>query len=386
MHCKCRKLAGEQGQKPLTRSGGSGTLAAPGKKARKNLTATPKRKKTSGTCLAIAVMAMLSLICVNSPANAEESMTWDKTYPLSNRVIHEKVQFHNRFGIYIAADMFKPKKFDASQEYSAIIVGTPYGGVKEQGAGIYAQAMAERGFVAIAFDESYNGESGGFPRRTSSVEGFVEDFHAAVDFMGTRPYINRDKIGVIGICGSGGFSLSAAQVDRRIKAVATVSMYDMSRVKANGWQDSWNEEERNAYLDQLGEQRWKEYAGGAVQTLGLPDTIDESTDPITREFYEYYKMPRGQHPRSTTHFTMTSDMAFMNYQLLGRIKSISPRPILFVIGENAHSRYFSEDAFKAAAEPKELVVVPGATHVDLYDRVDMIPFDKLNDFFSKALQ
>jgi fermentation-respiration switch protein FrsA (DUF1100 family) len=333
-----------------------------------------------------AMLSILTLVLATTLAYAEENMTWDKTYPLSDKVIHEKVQFHNRFGIYIAADMFKPKDFEASKQYAAIIVGTPYGGVKEQGAGIYAQAMAERGFVAIAFDESYNGESGGFPRQTSSVEGFTEDFHAAVDFMGTRPYVDRDKIGVIGICGSGGFSLSAAQVDRRIKAVATVSMYDMSRVKANGWMDSWTEEDRNAYLDQLGEERWKEYAGGAVKTLGLPETIDEKTDPITREFYEYYKMERGHHPRSTTHFTMTSDMAFMNYKLLDRIASISPRPILFIIGEKAHSRYFSEDAYKAAAEPKELVVVPGATHVDLYDRVDMIPFDKLDDFFTTALK
>jgi hypothetical protein len=224
------------------------------------------------------------------------------------------------------------------------------------------------------------------PRQTSSVEGFVEDFHAAVDFMGTRPYIDRDKIGVIGICGSGGFSLSAAQVDRRIKAVATVSMYDMSRVKANGWMDSWSVEDRNAYLDQLGEERWKEFAGGEVKTLGLPPTIDENTDPITTEFYEYYKMPRGEHPRATSHFTMTSDMAFMNYKLLDRIDSISPRPILFVIGENAHSRYFSEDAYKAAAEPKELFVIPGATHVDLYDRVDLIPFDKLDEFFTSNLK
>lgn len=336
--------------------------------------------------LASIILMVLTLAIIPNATHAEDHMNWDKTYDLSDRVIHEKVEFHNRFGIFIAADMFKPKDFDATKDYPAIIVGTPYGGVKEQGAGIYAQEMAQQGYVTIAFDESYNGESGGFPRKTSSVEGFVEDFHAAVDFMGTRPYIDCEKIGVIGICGSGGFSLSAAQVDRRIKAVAVVSMYDMTRVKANGWMDSWTEEERNAYLDQLGEQRWKEYAGGEVATLGLPETIDENTDPITREFYEYYKMPRGQHPRSTTHFKMISDMAFMNYRLLDRIASISPRPILFVIGEKAHSRYFSEDAYEAAAEPKELVVVPNATHVDLYDDVNKIPFTKLTDFFAKALK
>ncbi|GAB6175565.1 alpha/beta hydrolase [Desulfobaculum senezii] len=333
-----------------------------------------------------ALLPVLLLVLFTTMAHAEDTMTWDKTYAQSDNVIHEKVEFHNRFGIFIAADMFKPKDFDPSRGYPAIIVGTPYGGVKEQGAGIYAQTMAERGFVTIAFDESYNGESGGFPRQTSSVEGFVEDFHAAVDFMGTRPYVDRERIGVIGICGSGGFALSAAQVDRRIKAIATVSMYDMSRVKANGWMDSWSEADRNAYLDELGEQRWREYAGGEVKTLGLPETIDENTDPITREFYGYYKTERGQHRRSTTHFTMTSDMAFMNYKLLDRIASISPRPILFIIGENAHSRYFSEDAFKKANQPKELVVVPGANHVDLYDKVDAIPFDTLEDFFATALK
>jgi hypothetical protein len=333
-----------------------------------------------------AVMVVLSLIFATNLAYAEDTMTWDKTFSLSDKVLHEKVSYRNRFGIDIAADMYKPKNFDTSKKYAALIVGTPYGGVKEQGAGIYAQAMAERGFIAIAFDESFNGESGGEPRGISSLEVFVEDFSAGVDFMGTRPFVDRNRIGVIGICGSGGFALSAAQVDRRIKAVATVSMYDMSRVKANGWMDAWTEEDRNAYLDQLGEQRWQEFAGGAVKTLGLPDAIDEHTDPITREFYEYYKMPRGQHPRSTAHFTMTSDMGFMNYSLLGRIQSISPRPILFIIGENAHSRYFSEDACEMAAEPKELVIVPGATHVDLYDRVDLIPFDKLNAFFTKALK
>lgn len=332
------------------------------------------------------VMLVLTLIFATNLAYAEDTMTWDKTFPLSDKVIHEKVAYRNRFGIDIAADMYKPKDFDPSQKYAALIVGTPYGGVKEQGAGIYAQAMAERGFVAIAFDESFNGESGGEARGISSIEVFVEDFSAGVDFMGTRPFVDRNRIGIIGICGSGGFALSAAQVDRRIKAVATVSMYDMSRVKVNGWLDSWTEEDRNTYLDQLGEQRWKEFESDDAKTLGLPDTIDENTDPITREFYEYYKMPRGQHPRSTTHFTMTSDMGFMNYSLLGRIKSISPRPILFIIGENAHSRYFSEDAYEMAAEPKDLIIVPGATHVDLYDRTELIPFDKLNDFFTKALK
>jgi hypothetical protein len=348
---------------------------------------TAMMKRTQCTRgLKMALGMAVGLLFIANCAYAADTQAWDKTFPKSDHVIHEKVSFQNRFNIDLVADMYKPKDFDQSEKYAAIIVGTPYGGVKEQGAGIYAQAMAERGFVTIAFDQSFNGESGGKPRQISSPEVFVEDFHAAVDFMGTRPFIDRSKIGIIGLCGSGGFSLSAAQVDKRIKAVATISMYDMSRVKANGWKDSMTEEERNKYLVQLGEQRWKEYEGGEVKTIGLPDSIDEDTDPITREFYEYYKTPRGQHPRSTTHFTMTSDMAFMNFSLLDHIKTISPRPILFIIGENAHSRYFSEDAYKMAAEPKELFIVPGATHVDLYDRVDVIPWDKLNDFFTEALR
>jgi len=333
----------------------------------------------------LTAMTLGSLFSMTGVAAAANTLAWDKTFPQSDKVIHEKVSFHNRYGITVAADMYLPKNIDKSQKYAAIVVGTPYGGVKEQGAGIYAQTMAERGFVAVAFDESFNGESSGEPRRISSPEIFVEDFSAAVDFIGTRPFADRNKIGVIGICGSGGFSISAAQVDRRIKAIVTVSMYDMSRVKAKGWQDSMAEEERNAYLDQLGEQRWKEFEGGGVTLVGLPEKIDENTDAITREFYEYYKMPRGHHPNSTTEFTQTSDMAFMKFSLMAHVKSISPRPILFIIGEHAHSRYFSEDAYQMAAEPKELYVVPGAGHVDLYDKVDVVPFDKLTEFFTWAL-
>lgn len=333
-------------------------------------------------------LAILLAASFSSPGAVftADTKAWDKTFPLSDKVIHEKVSFHTRYGITVAADMYLPKNIDRSKKYAAIIVGAPYGGVKEQGAGIYAQVMAEHGFVAIAFDESYNGESGGEPRRISSPEIFVEDFSAAVDFIGTRPFVDRNKIGVIGMCGSGGFSISAAQVDRRIKAIVTISMYDMSRVKAKGWKDSLTETERNKYLDQLGEQRWKEFEGGEVKKVGLPEKIDENTDPITREFYEYYKMPRGRHPNSTTEFTVTSDYSFMNFPLMTYIKSISPRPILFIVGEHAHSRYFSEDAYEMAAEPKELYIVPGAGHVDLYDRQNYIPFNKLTSFFAKYLK
>jgi uncharacterized protein len=250
--------------------------------------------------------------------------------------------------------------------------------------------MAERGFVSIAFDESYNGESSGEPRHISSPDIFVEDFSAAVDYIGTRTFVDRSKIGVIGICGSGGFAVTATQVDKRIKAVATVSMYDMSRVMRNGWKDSMTDEQRNQTLDQLGEQRWKDFVNGDPElTPAFPsepvDTIPEGLDPIASEFFEYYAMKRGFHPNSIGAFTITSAMSFMNFPLMNYIKSISPRPILFIIGEHAHSRYFSEDAYEMAAEPKELYVVPDAGHVDLYDRTDLIPFDKLESFFTENM-
>ncbi|MDF2503546.1 alpha/beta hydrolase [Clostridium sp.] len=325
-----------------------------------------------------------------SKSHIEKSWIDKKTFPISEKVTVEKVSFKNRYGITVAADMYLSKDIDKSQKYPAIIVGTPYGGVKEQGAGIYAQTMSERGFVSIAFDESYNGESSGEPRHISSPDIFVEDFSAAVDYIGTRPFVDRSKIGVIGICGSGGFAVTAAQVDRRIKAVATVSMYDMSRVMHSGWKDSMTDEQRSQTLDQLGQQRWKDFVKGDPElTPAFPsepvDSVPEGLDPIASEFFEYYAMKRGFHPNSIGAFTITSAMSFMNFPLLNYIKSISPRPILFVIGEHAHSRYFSEDAFEMAAEPKELYVVPDAGHVDLYDRTDLIPFDKLESFFTENM-
>lgn len=340
--------------------------------------------------MAMAVLAMSALFLTSSSATAAEE-EWDKTFALSDKVSHKKVSYPNRYGITVAADLYTPKEMDASQKYPAILVGTPYGGVKEQGAGLYAQTMAERGFVAMAFDESYNGESSGEPRHLSSPDIFVEDFSAGVDFLGTRPFVAREKIGVIGICGSGGFSLTAAQVDHRIKAVVTTSMYDMSRVIRKGWEDSMTDDERSKMLDGLGEQRWTDFENGSPL---LPDgfpvetatAIPEGLDPIFSEFWEYYAMERGHHPRSHGPFTMTSNMAFMNFPLMNYIKSISPRPILFIMGEKAHSRYFTEDAYEMAAEPKELVVVPGARHIDLYDRVDMIPFDKITAFFKESLK
>lgn len=309
-------------------------------------------------------------------------------FELSNKLTRKSVSYNNRFGIKIAADLYLPKDFDKSKKHAAVIIGAPYGGVKEQGSGIYAQNMAERGFVALAFDPSYNGYSSGEPRHLSSPDLFVEDFSAAVDYIGTRPFVDRNQIGAIGMCGSGGFAISAAQVDRRIKAIATVSMYDMSRVQANGFKDSLTEEDRNRILDEIVEQRYAEFEGNepALTPRGAPIGFDDNTDPIGREFGEFYSTPRGYHPNSITQFTVTSSMSFMNFPLLTYIKSISPRPILFIMGKRAHSRYFSEDAYKLATDPKELYIVPNAGHVDLYDKTDVIPFDKLEAFFTENLK
>lgn len=321
-----------------------------------------------------------------------------KTFAIDSKIQSQKVFYKNRFDITIAADMYLPEGFDQSKKYSAIIVGHPYGGVKEQSSGLYAQEMAKRGFVALAFDYSYNGESGGTPRQTVSPETFVEDFSASVDFMGTRPFINRQQIGVIGICGSGGFSVSAAAIDPRIKALATVSMYDMGRATRHGLNDSISNEQRRQNLVAIGEQRLAEFSGAQpVIRFGTPDKLPEeaesskesagynrSTD-VAREFYGYYRTQRGYHPRYMgTRFT--SNAAMMNFFPFAQIKDIAPRPLLFIAGENAHSRYFSEDAYKQAKGPKELYIVPNANHVDLYDQMDKIPFDKLTKFFQDNLK
>ncbi|WP_251977556.1 alpha/beta hydrolase [Salinicola avicenniae] len=312
----------------------------------------------------------------------------DYIFTLSDKVTRQPVSYENRFGIKLAGDLYRPADFDESKSYPALIIGAPYGGVKEQGPGIYANELAQRGFVALTFDPSYNGDSEGHPRRVSSPELFVEDFHAGVDFIGTRPGIDRNRIGVIGICGSGGFGLSAAQVDPRIKAVATVSMYDISRMHAEGFAGSLDEETRNSNLAMMAEQRWEDFVSGRPKysPRGSPLQIDEETPAIGCEFGEFYSRPRGYHPNSTTQFTLSSSMAFMNFPVLDKLTWISPRPILLVIGEHAHSRYFSEDIHEAAADPKELYIVPGANHVDLYDKTDLIPFDKLERFFGDAFE
>ncbi|BBY95098.1 hypothetical protein MGALJ_47670 [Mycobacterium gallinarum] len=312
--------------------------------------------------------------------------TWDKTFPQSDRVDVEKVTFDNRLGINLVGDLYIPKNIDRAVRHPAIIVGHPYGGVKEQSSGLYAQQMAERGFVTLAFDASYGGESGGSPRNIASPEAFTEDFSSAVDYLGTNSLVDRDRIGVIGVCGSGSFSLSAAAADPRIRALATVSMYDMGRAMRQGLNDTVPEEQRQQTLRQVADQRWAEVDGEQPQMVpGTPVELTDQSTAVEREFFDYYRTPRGEHPRSTTAFTLTSNPAMNGYYPFTQIASISPRPLLFIAGEKAHSRYFSEDAFARAAGPKDLVIVPGAGHVDLYDRIEMIPFDTLTEFFAEKL-
>ncbi|GAA0963929.1 alpha/beta hydrolase [Frigoribacterium faeni] len=309
------------------------------------------------------------------------------TFPLASTVVRTPVRYRNRFGVLIAADLYQPRDLDENIRHAAIVVGPPHGGVKEQGPGVYANQLAQRGFVALAFDPSYNGESGGEPRHITSPEVFAEDFSAGVDFAGSLGYVDRERIGVIGICGSGGFALTAAQADMRIKAVATTAMYDISGVTRDGWQGAQTGEGRQEALVEIAAQRWADVDAGEP-ALGpvFPDEFRPAElDPITAEFHEYYVTDRGHHPRSIGAFTLTSQAAHINHGALAHLPDISPRPILLVTGDVAHSRYFSEDAHAKAAEPKRLIVVAGARHIDLYDRTDVIPFDDLDVFFTASL-
>lgn len=312
---------------------------------------------------------------------------WDKTFAKSKNVTVKKVTFKNRYNISVVADMYTATNLDTTATHPAIVIGHPFGGVKEQSSGLYAQILAQRGFVALAFDLSYGGQSGGTPRHIASPETYVDDFSASVDFVGSISFVNRDQIGAIGICGSGGFGLAAAAIDPRIKAIATVSMYDMGRERRQGFADEMGVEQRKEYLSAIAAQRWAEVDGAPTKMLyGTLDAIDENSPAVAREFFDYYRTPRGQHPRSTTGITYTSSAPMMNFFPLANIELISPRPILFIAGENAHSRYFSVDAYNLASQPAELYIVPNAGHVDLYDRVELIPFDKITEFFTTNLQ
>lgn len=346
--------------------------------------------------LAVASIMLMGQSCTQSQSaknqNKEdmnnEAQTEHYTFDLSDKVTREKVTFKNRYGITLTGDLYIPKD-RANEPLPALAISGPFGAVKEQSSGLYAQTMAERGFVTLAFDPSYTGESGGEPRNVASPDINTEDFSAAVDYLGIQNFVDRNRIGIIGICGWAGFALNATAVDKRVKAVATTSMYDMSRVNARGYFDATTPEQRTQILEQLGQQRWVDAQNGtpAVGEKGLEDLTD--APQFVKDYAAYYKTERGFHERSINSngsWTITNPLSFMNMPILTYIKEISPRPALIIAGENAHSRYFSEDAYKAAAEPKELMIIPNAVHVDLYDQLDIIPFDKLETFFKENLK
>ena len=319
---------------------------------------------------------------------------WDKIFPRSDKVTHRKVSFKNRYGITLVADLYVPK--NASGPLPAIAVSGPFGAVKEQSSGLYAQTLAERGFVTLAFDPSYTGESGGLPRNTASPDINTEDFSAAVDFLGLLPEVNRDRIGILGVCGWGGFALNAAVADPRIKAVATSTLYDMTRVMAQGYNDSTDTQARYTMKQQAADSRWhsaqQQYAtlGDAAAHLPPPEALNADTPQFVREYSGFYKTPRGFHPRSVNSnsaWNTNNLLSFINMPILQRTAELRA-PALVVHGEKAHSRYFSEDAFKAlGSQNKALYIVPGASHVDLYDnQAGKIPFDEFEHFFQANLQ
>jgi uncharacterized protein len=314
------------------------------------------------------------------------------TFKVSNNVTMYKVSFQNQFKMNVAGHLFIPKNLDTNNKNAAIIVGHPMGAVKEQSADVYASNMAERGFVTLAIDLSFWGESDGEPRNVVAPDIYAEDFSAAVDFLGTRSFVDRSRIGIIGVCGSGSFVISAAKIDPRMKAIATVSMYDMGSATRNALNHSQTVEQRKKIIAEAAEQRYAEFTGGETKyTGGTVHKLDANTHPIQREFFEFYRTlrgeytPKGSSPELTTHPTLSSNVKFNNFYPFNDIETISPRPMLFITGDKAHSREFSEDAYKRAGQPKELVVIPNAGHVDLYDKTDLIPFDKLAAFFTEHL-
>lgn len=313
---------------------------------------------------------------------------WDKTFPKSDKVEQSKVMFANRYGITLAADMYIPKNVEG--KLPAIAVCGPFGAVKEQAAGLYAQTLAELGFLTVAFDPSYTGESGGRPRYVASPDINTEDFCAAVDFLITNSRVDSARIGILGICGWGGLAINASAIDTRIKATVTSTMYDMSRISANGYFDSMDENARYELRRQLNEQRIEDVRNGVyARAGGVVDPLPDDAPQFVKDYYNYYKTPRGYHKRSLNSnggWNKTSSLSFINMPLLsyaGEIRSA----VLVVHGENAHSRYMGEDAFnKLRGENKKLLIVPGASHTDLYDKVDVIPFDKIAAFYQEYLK
>jgi fermentation-respiration switch protein FrsA (DUF1100 family) len=346
--------------------------------------------------IAVVSLMLLGQSCTQNTNNKnpekmnDTAKTEHYTFELSDKVTRQKVTFENRYGITLSGDLYIPKN-QGSEPLAALAISGPFGAVKEQSSGLYANQMAERGFIALAFDPSYTGESGGEPRAVASPDINTEDFSAAVDYLGIQKNIDRNKIGIIGICGFGGFALNATAIDKRVKAVAVTSMYDMTRVMSKGYNDAVTLEQRTITLEQLGEQRWKDAEAGTFHPGAIlnPEKLKGDEPQFVKEYHDYYRTPRGFHERSLNSagaWNATNALSFMNMPILTYIKEISPRPLLIIAGEKAHSRYFSEDAYKAAAEPKELVIIPNVVHVDLYDKIDVIPFGKLETFFKNNLK
>ena len=321
----------------------------------------------------------------------DDTMTknWDKVFKQSDKVTVQKVHFKNRYGITLAGDLYMPKQA-GTEKLAAIAISGPFGAVKEQSSGLYAQTLAERGFITLAFDPSYTGESSGEPRNVASPDINTEDFSAAVDYLSTHPHVDAEKIGILGICGFGGFALNAAAMDTRIKATVASTMYDMTRVSANGYNDSMDEKARYALLKQLNAQRTADYKTKTyAKAPGLPDKLTGQEPPFVQDYFNYYKTPRGFHARSINsngNWNTTSALSLINMPILQRSSEIQSA-VLVIHGEKAHSRYFGEDAFKKLkGRNKELLIIPGASHVDLYDNMQKIPFDKLENFFKTNLK
>ena len=332
---------------------------------------------------------LMSLIIFTGGAAMAEKTTWDKTFKKSDKVDVQKVSFKNRYGIMLVGDLYIPKEKPAGK-MPAIALSGPFGAVKEQASGLYAQTLAQRGFITLAFDPSYTGESGGEPRSVASPDINTEDFSAAVDFLSNHENVDPEKIGILGICGFGGLGLNAAAMDTRIKAAVTSTMYDMSRVNANGYFDSMDEKARYELKQNLNKQRSEDFKKGTyAKASGLPDKLSGDEAQFVKDYYDYYKTKRGFHKRSINsngNWNMTSALSFINMPILTRSGEIQ-NAVLMIHGEKAHSRYFSEDAFKQLkGENKELLIIPDANHVDLYDNLEKIPFDKIEAFYREYLK
>lgn len=336
----------------------------------------------------VSLTATILILGGITMSNAKQK-DWDKTFAKSDKVDVQKVNFKNRYGITLVGDLYLPKE-KPEAKMAAIAVSGPFGAVKEQSSGLYAQTMAERGFAALAFDPSYTGESGGEPRNVASPDINTEDFSAAVDYLSTREDVDPDRIGIIGICGFGGFGLNAAAIDTRIKGAVAVTMYDMTRVTAKGYNDTIDPDARYQMKEQLNKQRTEDFKNGTYAPApGLPEKLTGEEPQFVKDYYGYYKTNRGFHKRSINsngNWTMTSSLSLINMPILQYSEEIQ-NAVLVIHGENAHSRYFSEDAFKKLrGENKELYIVPGANHVDLYDNLEKIPFDKIETFFRTYLK